>query len=67
MRSVVLWVTMILQLDVSPLGSFALGFHAVSVRGDAGVYEEREMDQSGRKCEQNDQTRLYRRQKRCEG
>ena len=39
-------MAMILQLDVSSLGALALGFHAVLVRGDAGVDEKDEMDDS---------------------
>ena len=42
----VFWVAMVLQLDVSPLCAFAHGFHAVLVRGDAGVDEEDEVDEA---------------------
>ena len=39
-------MAMVLQFDVSSLGAFTLGFHAVLVRGDAGVDEEDEVDDS---------------------
>ena len=46
LRRVLLRMTMVLQLDVASLGALALGFHAVLVRGDAGVDEEDEVDDS---------------------
>lgn len=55
MRYVIFWVAVVLQLNVALLGAFALGGHAVFVRGDAGVDEEGEVDEAGGGCQRDGQ------------